>query len=420
MQSVMRNIQWLSVFVFVFLFVFQGFAQQMVQWRGENRDGIYVESGLLQKWSEKGPEVRWINGEVGEGYAAPAVTKDKLLINGEADSTSYLFAFDLKGKLIWKTPNGREYYGKGFAASFPGSRSTPTVVGDMVYSGSGRGRLAGYELATGKEKWAVDMVTEMGGFENMFGFAESPLVDGDKIYFMPGGPTNNVVALDRFSGKTVWSSKAFGDTTSFCSPIMITLASRKIFVIFSHHYIFGLDAKNGDMLWSQKLENFKLEGEHCNTPVYANGFIYYIAGDGNGNGTVKLELSPDGNSIREVWRNVNVSNAMGGFIKLGNHLFTTTKKKRLVCVDTNTGSVIDSLGANKGSLIYAGNHFYCYNETGEVKLIQFENNKFMEISRFRVDKGTKEHFSHPVIANGTMYIRHGKALIAYDIREKGL
>jgi outer membrane protein assembly factor BamB len=201
---------------------------------------------------------------------------------------------------------------------------------------------------------------------------------------------------------------------------MITLASRKIFVTLSHHYIFGLDAKNGEMLWSQKLENFKLEGEHCNTPIYADGFLYYVVGDGNGNGTVKLELSSDGKSIKEVWRNINVTNSMGGFIKLGDQLFTSIKKKRLVCVDTNTGRVIDSLGVNKGSLVYADKLFYCYNETGDVKLLRFENNKFAEISKFKVEKGTKEHFSHPVIANGTMYIRHGKALMAYDIRGKGL
>ncbi len=416
----MSNIQLLSVFVFVLFVVNQGYAQKTVQWRGENRDGIYHEPNLLKKWPEKGPALEWFTEEIGAGYAAPVVTKDKLLINGEADSTSYLFAFDLKGKLLWKAANGKEYYGKGFAASFPGSRATPTVVDDLVYTSSGRGRLAGYELATGKEKWAVDMVPEMGGVENMFGYAESPLIDGDKIYFMAGGLVNNVVALDRFSGKIVWSSKAFGDSTSFCSPMMITLPSRKIFVAISHHYIFGLDAKNGEMLWSQKLENFKLEGEHCNTPIYADGFIYYIVSDGNGNGAVKLALSPDGKTIKEVWRNVNVTNAMGGFIKSGDHLFTTVKKKRLVCIDTTTGSVVDSLGVNKGSLIYADDLFYCYNETGEVKLINFGNNKFNEISKFRLEKGTKEHFSHPVIANGILYIRHGNTLMAYDIHGKRL
>ena len=109
---------------------------------------------------------------------------------------------------------------------------------------------------------------------------------------------------------------------------------------------------------------------------------------------------------------------MGGYVKIGNHLFTTTKKKKLICLDASTGTIIDSLSPIKGSLIYADKLLYCYTETGEMRLIKFENDKFTEISKFRIDKGTKEHFSHPVIANGILYVRHGKALMAYDIKEK--
>ena len=413
------KLQSILVCIVLLITAHQSIGQKVYQWRGDNRDGIYNENKLMKSWPEKGPELLWFNEEIGQGYAAPVVTNDKLLINGEADSTSYLFAFDLKGKLLWKTANGKEYYGKGFSASFPGSRSTPTVVGDLVYASSGKGRLAGYELATGKEKWAVDMVPELGGIENQFGFAESPLIDGDKVYFMAGGAENNMVALNRFTGKTIWTSKALGDTAAFCSPLLITLPARKVLVTLSAHFVFGVDAETGELLWSSKtLNDFKFERLHANTPIYADGFIYFTAGEEAANGAVKLELSADGKSIKEVWRNINVTNAQGGFIKLDNRLFTTTKKKRLVCVDTNTGSVIDSLSANKGGLIYADSKFYCYNETGDVKLIKFENNKFAEISKFKVDKGTKEHFSHPVIANGTMYIRHGKSLMAYDIQEK--
>jgi len=415
----MKKFQSILALVFLLLVTFQSIGQKIYQWRGDNRDGIYTENKLMKSWPEKGPELLWFNEEIGQGYAAPVVTNDKLLINGEADSTSFLYAFDLKGKLLWKTANGKEYYGKGFSASFPGSRSTPTVVGDLVYTSSGKGRLAGYELATGKEKWAVDMVPDLGGIENMFGFSESPLIDGDKVYFMAGGASNNMIALDRFTGKTIWSSKALGDTAAFCSPLLITLPTRKVLVTLSSHFVFGVDAQNGELLWSSKtLDNFAFEKLHANTPVYADGFIYFTAGEEAANGAVKLQLSPDGKSIKEVWRNINVTNAQGGLIKLGNQLFTTTKKKRLVCVDTFNGNVVDSLSANKGSLIYADSKFYCYNETGDVKLIKFENNKFIEISKFKVEKGTKEHFSHPVISNGTMYIRHGRALMAYDILEK--
>ena len=415
----MKRFQSILAFVFLFSVAFQSIGQKVYQWRGDNRDGIYTENKLMKSWPEKGPELLWFNEEIGQGYAAPVVTNDKLLINGEADSTSFLYAFDLKGKLLWKTANGKEYYGKGFSASFPGSRSTPTVVGDLVYTSSGKGRLASYELATGKEKWAVDMVPDLGGIENMFGFSESPLIDGDKVYFMAGGASNNMIALDRFTGKTIWSSKALGDTAAFCSPLLITLPTRKVLVTLSTRFVFGVDAQTGELLWSSKtLNNFAFEKLHANTPIYADGFIYFTAGEEAANGAVKLQLSPDGKSIKEVWRNITITNAQGGFIKLGNQLFTTTKKKRLVCVDTNTGSVVDSLSANKGSLIYADSKFYCYNETGDVKLIKFENNKFIEISKFKVEKGTKEHFSHPVISNGTMYIRHGRALMAYDILEK--
>ena len=414
----MKNFQPIFVLVLLLLVGCQDISRKVYQWRGENRDGIYNENKLMKVWPENGPALLWFTEEIGSGFAAPVITNDKVLINGEADSTSYLFAFDLKGKLLWKSPSGKEFYGNGFSATYPGSRSTPTVVGDLVYTTSGKGRLGCFELSSGKEKWAVDMVADLGGLENEFGYSESPLIDGDNVFCMPGGKINNVVALNRFTGKTTWTSKAMGDTTSFCSPLLITLPSRKIFVSLSHHYIFGLDAKNGELLWSQKLENFRYEGEHCSTPIYADGFLYYIVEDENGNGAVKLEVSPDGKSIKEIWRNRDVTNSMGGYLKLDNHLFTTINKKRLVCVDTNTGSVIDSLSSNKGSLIYAGNLFYCYNETGNMKLIKFENNKFAEVSKFKVEKGTKEHFSHPVIANGTMYIRHGKALMAYDIKEK--
>jgi outer membrane protein assembly factor BamB len=415
----MKKFQSILVFFVLLIGMNQSFAQKVYQWRGDQRDGIYNENKLLKVWLENGPTLLWSNEEIGQGYAAPVVTNDKLLVNGEADSTSFLFAYDLKGKLLWKTPNGREYYGKGFSASFPGSRSTPTVVGDMVYTSSGIGRLAAIELATGKEKWAVDMVPELGGIVNQFGFAESPLIDGDKVYFMPGGSTNNVVALDRFTGKMIWTSKALGDTAAFCSPLLITLPSRKVLVTISNHFIFGVDAQNGELLWSSKtIDNFKFERLHANTPIYSDGFIYITAGEEAANGAIKLALSADGKSIKEVWRNINVTNAQGGFIKLGNQLFTTTKKKRLVCVDTSNGTVLDSISGNKGSLIYADKLFYCYNETGDVKLIKFENNKFSEISKLKIDKGTKEHFSHPVIANGTMYIRHGRALMAFDIKEK--
>jgi outer membrane protein assembly factor BamB len=391
-------------------------AQTIYQWRGPDRSGIYAETGLLKSWPQNGPELFWFTEELGNGFAAPVVTPDRLYINGENEGNSYLFAFDLKGKLLWKAPNGSEFKGSGYASSFPGARSTPTVAGDLVYSMSGKGRLACFETNTGKEKWAVELVKDLGGLDCEFGFAESPLIDGDLVFCTPGGPKNNIAALNRHTGKPVWTAKALGDTSSFVSPLLVSLPARKILVTMMRHYIIGVDVKNGELLWSQKLENYKYDGDHCNIPVFADGMIYYCTADENGNGMVKLELSPDGKSVRELWRNKDAANGFGGFVQSGNHLFLATAKKQLVALETGKGNVVSSLRPCSGSIIMADNRLFSYSDNGDMKLISFEGNKLSEISSFKVVKGTKEHFSHPVIDNGILYIRHGKALMAYRIK----
>ena len=272
-----------------------------------------------------------------------------------------------------------------------------------------------FETETGKEKWAVDMVQDLGGKLNMFGYSESLLVDEKNVYCFPGGSDKNIAALDKFTGKTIWTSKALGDPVSFCSPIIIILPERNIFVTVSHEYLMGLDIRNGELLWSFKEDSVKLEGEYCNTPIYSDGFIYGVSGVKKGNGAYKLELSPDGKMITEVWRNRNVKNAIGGFVKIDGQLFTTSNDNKLKCLDLKTGIVVDSLRNLRGSIIYADKLLYCYSDNGNMNLIKPTTPKMEMLSKFKIEKGTKEHFSHPVISNGVLYIRHGKALMAYDI-----
>ncbi|MFA6127252.1 MAG: PQQ-binding-like beta-propeller repeat protein [Bacteroidales bacterium] len=393
-------------------------AQSIAQFRGINRDGQYNETKLLNQWPESGPEMLWATEGVGRGYAAPSVTKDKLFINGEIDSISHLFAFDLKGNLLWKTANGKEFFGKGYSSQFPGARSTPTVVDNLVYSCSGRGRIICCNASSGTVKWAIDMIKDLGGYEPEFGIAESLLTDAENVYCYPGGTTNNIAALNRFTGKTVWTSEAVKDTSSFCSPIFITLPARKILVTFSHHYIFGLDCKNGDLLWKYHLEGFEAEGDHCNTPVYYDGSIYHVTGDRLGKGTLKLELSKDGTSIREVWVNPQIKNIFGGFVITDNHLFTTVKGNYLKKLELTDGVVSDSVKTSTGGLIYGDRKFICYGNNGELTLINYEKDKFEIGGKIKIEKGNFQHFSHPVLADGILYIRHGNALIAYKLITK--
>jgi outer membrane protein assembly factor BamB len=411
----MKKLLSLSLIFLMICLCSQTFSQTVYQWRGPDRDGKYPENGLLKQWPEKGPQLLWSNETLGEGYAAPVVTSDKLFVNGVVGGNSYLFAFDLKGKLLWKSPNGKEFTGDGYAANFPGARPTPTVVNDLVYTSSGLGRIACFETSTGKEKWAVDMVKDLKGYMNEFGYAESFVTDEKLLYCFPGGPLNNIAALDRLTGKTVWTSKALGDTTHFCSPILINLPSRKIYVSVSRRWLFAVDCQNGELLWKYPVA-FKYDGDHVNTPVYEAPYLYWVSGDENGNGAVKLELAADGKSVKEIWNNPQVRNSMGGLIVIDGKLFTTTENKNMNILDPAKGAVTDKIKAPYGGLIFADNKFLVYGNNGDVSLFNYENGKLTPGGTFKITKGSKEHFAHPVIANGVLYIRHGEALMAYKVK----
>ena len=387
---------------------------QIAQWHGIERNAHYDETGLLDTWPENGPELLWAANGLGNGYAAPAITNNKIFVNGEIDSISHLFVFDLKGNLLWKKPNGREFMGEGYSSTYPGARSTPTVIDNLVYASSGMGRIACFDTKTGDEKWAVDIVKDFGGSENFFGYSESVVVDDKKVYCFAGGDKINLAALNRFTGETVWTSQALKDTFSYCSPILVKLPSKQVLVTTSRHNLFTVDCEAGDIPGTYFLEGYEYDGEHCNSPIYADGFIYFIANDVKGKGAVKLAISQDG-ALSEVWYNRDIRNNFDGYVVSGNHLLTTVKGNWLKALSLENGLVADSAKITTGSIIAASDKLICYGKNGDVNLVKYNEGKFEINGSFKVEKGTKHHFSHPVISNGILYIRHGDTLLAYRI-----
>ncbi len=407
----------LSILIFN-LIAFAGYSQTMAQWRGVDRKGIYEATDLLKSWPAGGPQLAWSTDSIGNGYGSPAVTADRIYITGEKDSIGYLFSFDLKGNLLWKSD-----YGKEWTRSFSGSRSTPTVTEGLVYVCSGFGNITCFETKQGNKKWSVDLRKNLNGRYTFHGHSESPLIDGDNIFLVAGGADTNVVALNRFTGKINWICKGMNQIPAYNSPYLINLSTRKILVTFSAYSLLGIDASTGELLWVHEQDNYQPEERkpgvgdtHSNTIWYENGFIYYIAGDGNC--AVKLALSPDGKQITQIWRNKEIDNFMGGFIKKDSVIYSTSNYfRQLLAINSNTGEISDSIKCGIGTVISDGNLLYYYNQKGQVNLIDPDLNNFMVISSFSISKGTKEHFSHPVINNGILYIRHGKTLLAYHVKD---
>ena len=410
----MRNIQSRLVLFCMLLAVQQAFAQKINQWRGPNRDGIYHESKLLKTWPEKGPGMVFSFEGLGAGHGSIAIGKAKLFVLGMPDSTGVLYAFDFKGKLLWKEKYGLEWY-----ENYTGPRSTPTIVDNLLYFESGQGVVYCYNSDTGKKIWSVDLLKQFDAKNIQWGMTESILIEGKRLFCTPGGKENNVVCLNRFTGETIWSSAGNRQPAAYCSPIYIKHNKTALIVTMTAESVIGVDVNTGQFYW--QIPQFQGNKIHANSPVYSNGIIYCSSDNAKTNcGLVALKLSEDGKNVTTFWRNENYKNLMGGIILKDGHIYGTSYKKNLwSCVNATNGQIVYTFDKMApGNMIMADGLFYCYTEKGEVALVKASPTSFEIISSFQIPLGTDQHWSHPVIHQGILYIRHGNAFMAYRIMDK--
>jgi len=131
-------------------------------------------------------------------------------------------------------------------------------------------------------------------------------------------------------------------------------------------------------------------------------------------------MSDDGKSIEEVWRNPDFDSYMGGIVKIGNYLYGcgTAKRNFKKCECGKQEKIGSKLKIGSGAVIAADSMLYYYNFAGNVMLITQNPTDMEVVGKFKMKKGSREHFAHPVINKGRLYIRHGNAIQAYDIKAK--
>lgn len=383
-------------------------AQDVAQWRGAGRDGIYNETGLMKKWPQQGPEMIWHFDDLGEGYSSAAVTSTAVYTTGMIDGTGYVFALDNNGKLLWKKD-----YGKEWNESHTGARSTPLVVRDKLYIMSSYGKLTCMNSANGQLVWSVDFMGQYDARNLTWGITENLLHDGNIIYCTPGGRDANVVALDRNTGKIIWKSKGSGEKSGYCSPVIVNLPARKMLVTLMEKSIHGFDAANGTLLW--KFGHINEYSVHPNVPIYIDGYLYCTIGYGIGG--IMLKVSPDGTKVTEVWKNARHDPKIGGFVVLNGKIYGAGDYNRnFLCLDWKTGEIIYQVNQLAPSNIIANaGLLYVYAERGTVNLVEPAVDKINIISSFRVPLGSGPHWAHLVINNKKLYVRHGNSMMVYDI-----
>ncbi len=396
-----------AILLFIFC-SFQVVAQQPTQWRGKNSEGKYPAPKMLPSWPEEGPQILWHFDDLGDGFSSPVFANSKIYSSGMVDNLGYLYIFSEDGTLEKKLK-----YGKEFEVNYPGARPSPTIVGNLAYLATGYGELICLNLDNGSVLWTKELEKDFGAKNLRFGFTESIVVDGDKLYFTPGGEELNVVALNRMNGTLIWKSAGEGESAAYCTPKLIQLPNRQIMVTHTASHIICIDTKDGKLLWSYPHPN--QYGIHPNTPIYQDHALFCFSGYGQG--CVKLSLNDEGTAVTKVWSTNRMDSQMGGAIIQDGYIYGSGHKARgWFCYNWKSGEEKwNSTELGNGTIIMAGDKLIVYTDRGELALINPSPEKLEIISKVKVEFGTAQHWAHPVVHEGILYIRHGKSLVAYKI-----
>jgi outer membrane protein assembly factor BamB len=391
------------------------------QFRGPNRNGKSAETGLLKKWPEGGPELLWsVEDKLGIGFSSVTVVDGLIYTTGMVDSRGILFAFDLNGKDAWERDYGPEWTG-----ARKGTRTTPTFEDGRLYVTSGYAKVVCLDAKKGKIIWEIEAGEKFGSQKIKWGISEAPLIVDDKVICTPGGPDATMVALNKNTGETVWTTKGLSDKGCYSSPIVFDRGSNRIIVTLTNTNVIAVDARSGKVLWKDAFSNYQQGPNNPKdinppSPVYVDGFVYTTSGYDDGG--AMYELSADGAQFKRKWVDQTLDNHHGGVVVVDGYIYGSNwinnGKGNWVCLDWDTGKVMyETEWENKGSVIYADGMMYCYDEKkGNLALVKPTPEKFEVVSSFVIAKGDGMHWGHPAISNGVLYVRHGNALMAYNIK----
>lgn len=393
-------------------------AKDWPQFRGSMRDNVSKETGLLKEWSKDGPPLAWTGTGIGDGHSSVSVANGKIFTSGREGEAVYAFALnEADGKLLWKAKVGglgNNPEGQGGK----GTRSTPTVDGDMVYAEGPAGEIVALSVADGKEAWRASLTKDFGGRVPQWGYSDSLLVEGDVVVCVPGGKTA-AVGLDKRTGKEVWRSKGLSGAAHYVSSVAADIDGVRQVVVSTDRTVAGLAPKDGTVLWQAARKG---QTAVIPTPIVSGDLVYVTTGYGEGENLFKITKDGDKFSATQVYASKNMVNHHGGVILLDGCLYGYSDGKGWVCQDLKTGAVKwkEKEAVGKGSIAYADGRFYLRDEkSGAIALIEASPAGYKEVGRFtQPKKSGKPLWPHPVIANGKLYIRDMDNLYCYDVKAK--
>lgn len=411
--------RWLtSTYVLASVCALSSVAADWPNFRGPEVNGISKETGLLKQWPAGGPPLAWKMTGVGDGYSGVSVVGQRVYTAGDKADSSFVHAVNLAdGKPLWSAKLGKP--GSMGYGNFAGPRATPTVDGDLLFAVSQWGEMVCLQASDGEAKWRKQFTEDFGGKLPEWGFAESPLVDGDKVVVTPGGSKGAIVALNKKTGAVIWQSKDFTDEAHYSSLVAAEIGGVRQYVQLTAKSVVGVAADNGRVLWTAPRKGATAV---IPTPVYHADHVYVTSGYGIGCNLFKISSGGGNFSADQVYANKVMVNHHGGVILVEGNIYGYSDGKGWTCQDFNSGEAKwqEKQKLGKGAIAYADGRFYLRDESkGTLVLLEVSADEYKEAGRFeQPDRSKKNAWPHPVIAQGKLFIRDQDLLLCYDVKAK--
>jgi len=377
---------------------------------------------LPEKWPDGGPKVVW-KAPIGPGYAgitasdgriytldleAPIAAGEKLKGDGgEPDGVERVLCFDAAtGRRLWSHKYPVKYGGLGAYANGP--RSSPTIHDGLIYTLGAVGHLYCLDARNGNIVWSHDTVAEFDAQVPGWGFAGSPLVDGDRVIVQLGAKGNGcVVAFDRLSGREKWRS--LDDPAGYCTPAVFDTSAGRLLVLWTPKHIHALNPETGEFYWKVPYE--VLYGVSIASPIHHDGIVF-VTGYWEGSKAIKLGPRPTDHEV--LWTDgKNLRGLMAQPLVRDGYVYSIDKGHGLTCFELKTGKKVwdddnqlTPAGRNPhASIVWLNDadRALALNAVGERVLCRLNPRGFQEQSRAKVLNGNV--WGHPAFAGRFMFAK---------------
>lgn len=385
-------------------------ASDWPQFRGPDRDGVSVETGLALDWGEGGPDVLW-RVPLGSAYSGVSVVGDRLYTMESRDGREHVVALDVAdGSRIWSVEVGPAWDDRWSK----GPRSTPTVDGGRVFAVGSKGRLVAIDAADGALRWSIDLVETYGADVPRWGVSTSPLIHDGRLFVPVGGKEALAMAFNPDNGREVWRTGS-GGGAGYSSPTLVEAGGREQVLLFTADGLISVAPKSGAVHWRYPWETSYDVNATAPLPIPPDR-VFLSSGYDKGAAMLRLVADGDGAGYEEIWRNREMKNRFSTSVRVGDHLYGFDEQT-FKCVDARNGEMAWRVrGLGHGSLIAVDGRLVVLGEKGELRVVRATPAEYREIASWQpFDDKT---WTAPSLSRGVLYVRDESELVAIDVRKQ--